>query len=184
MASERFMLLVLGAVLCLSAECLAHNYKTLYTSFKEVPDIQKADDGQRYVMVGEGAGATRFFVVKDEASKNIYFINEATSAPQWHDPRGAAPSDEPQNIDIKIPIEPPKPKASSLTVAVVAMLPILLFAGGTAARVAYLQIYYPELLWPTKERKDRRRAPGGKVKPQKQRGKMNQDGKGGRSANS
>ncbi len=45
-------------------------------------------------------------------------------------------------------------------------------------------MYYPEALWPTKERKDRRKAAGGKVKPQKQRGRMNQDGKGGRSANS
>ncbi|EFJ48196.1 hypothetical protein VOLCADRAFT_104886 [Volvox carteri f. nagariensis] len=175
---------VLALAVCLSASCLAQEYKTLYKSFKEIPDVSKADDGQRFLMVGEGAEATRYLVVKDSETKNVYFINENTKEPQWHDPRIAVPSEEPQTMDIKIPIDPPKPKGSSLTVAVVAMLPILLFAGGTAARVAYLQMYYPELLWPTKERKDRRKAAGGKVKPQKQRGKMNQDGKGGRSANS
>lgn len=45
------------------------------------------------------------------------------------------------------------------------------------------QMYYPELLWPTKERKDRRKAAGGKIRTPKARGKMNQDGKGGRSNN-
>ena len=45
-----------------------------------------------------------------------------------------------------------------------------------------LQTYYPELLFPTKERKDRQRTSGGKFKAQKARGKMNQDGKGGRCA--
>lgn len=47
-----------------------------------------------------------------------------------------------------------------------------------------VQTYYPDLLWPTKERRNRQRASSGKSRPQKQRGKMNQDGKGGRSANS
>ena len=44
------------------------------------------------------------------------------------------------------------------------------------------QTYYPELLFPTKERKNRQRTSGGKFKAQKARGKMNQDGKGGRCA--
>ena len=42
-------------------------------------------------------------------------------------------------------------------------------------------MHYPELLFPTKERRDRRKGSGGKFKPQKSRGKMSQDGKGGRS---
>ena len=45
-------------------------------------------------------------------------------------------------------------------------------------------MYYPDLLWPTKERKARKKTSGGKMKSQKTRGKLNQDGKGGRSANS
>ena len=45
-----------------------------------------------------------------------------------------------------------------------------------------LQTHYPELLFPTKERRDRRRTSGGKFKAQKARGKMSQDGKGGRCA--
>lgn len=44
------------------------------------------------------------------------------------------------------------------------------------------QKHYPQLLNPTKERKIRNRQ-NSKFKPQKARGKMNQDGKGGRSAN-
>jgi hypothetical protein len=32
------------------------------------------------------------------------------------------------------------------------------------------QIHYPEMLWPTKERRDRRKASGGKMKAQKARG--------------
>ncbi len=38
------------------------------------------------------------------------------------------------------PLEAPKAKASSITVAVVAVLPMLLLAGGAAARIAYLQV--------------------------------------------
>lgn len=38
---------------------------------------------------------------------------------------------------------------------------------------AIMQTYYPELLFPTKERKERS-AKSAKFKPQKQRGKMNQ----------
>jgi hypothetical protein len=53
----------------------------------------------------------------------------------------------------------------------------------TSPRPAAPQKYYPELLFPTKERKQRREK-SSKFKPQKARGKMSQDGKGGRSANS
>nr|BAF46278.1 hypothetical protein [Chlamydomonas reinhardtii] len=170
--------------MCLSGACFAEKseFKHLYKKIKDVPGVAKGEDGQFYINVEE----EKFYVVKDQESKNIYFVNEATSEPQWHDPRGPAPKAGENNVDITIPLEPPslKAKGSTLTVAFVAMLPVLLFAGGTFARIIYLQIHYPEMLWPTKERRDRRRASGGKNKPQKQRGKMNQDGKGGRSANS
>ncbi|KAG2422692.1 hypothetical protein HXX76_015856 [Chlamydomonas incerta] len=170
--------------LCLSASCLAQKseFKHLYKKVKDVPGVAKGEDGQFYINVEE----EKYYVVKDQESKNIYFVNEATSEPQWHDPRGPAPKVGENNVDITIPLEPPslKAKGSTFTIAFVAMLPVLLFAGGTFGRIMYLQIHYPEMLWPTKERRDRRRAAGGKAKPQKQRGKMNQDGKGGRSANS
>ncbi|KXZ42520.1 hypothetical protein GPECTOR_139g676 [Gonium pectorale] len=181
-------LLLAAAVLlfscCLAQEAAEAQFKSQYTKFKDVPGIKKGEDGQRYIEVGEGEEAERWLVVKHEESKMLFFYNQAADQAIWHDPRGPAPKSEAESIDIQVPMTPPPPKASGITVALVAMLPILLFAGGTAARVAYLQMYYPELLWPQKERRDRRKAAGGKTKPQKQRGKMNQDGKGGRSANS
>jgi hypothetical protein len=42
------------------------------------------------------------------------------------------------------------------------------------------QTHYPELLFPVRERRNRARGGGGKFKAQKTRGKMSQDGKGGR----
>ena len=45
------------------------------------------------------------------------------------------------------------------------------------------QSYFPELLWPTKKRRNRRKFRN-KEKSQRQRFKVSQDGKGGRSANS
>ncbi|PNH08929.1 hypothetical protein TSOC_004489 [Tetrabaena socialis] len=181
------LVFAVATVLCLAACCMAQEevqeevkLKSNYMRFKDVPGIQKGEDGQWFIDVAE----QKYYVAKDGETKLLYFINAENSEPQWHDPRGPAPTASGETIDIKIPVTPPSPKASGITVALVAMLPILLFAGGTAARVAYLQIHHPELLWPTRERRDRRKSAGGKFKPQKARGKMSQDGKGGRSANS
>eukprot|EP00798_Chlamydomonas_sp_ICE-L_P023972 gene23972-9547_t len=70
---------------------------------------------------------------------------------------------------------------SGLTKTIVVVLPILLFLAGIFGRIYYLHTYYPELLFPTKTRKVRR-AKQAKLKAQKARGKMSQDGKGGSSA--
>ena len=58
----------------------------------------------------------------------------------------------------------------------------LLF-GSIGARWAYLYKHAPELLFPTKVRKQRRRE-NNKVKHKRQRFKVSQDGKGGSSRNS
>lgn len=78
--------------------------------------------------------------------------------------------------------KPPSKTASSWTIMMVALVPVLGFTVAMFGRIAYLQIWYPDLLWPTKERKQRYKN-SNKFKPQKARGKMSQDGKGGRSAN-
>ena len=88
------------------------------------------------------------------------------------------------DIKNKMPVPKKVKKGGALSTLAVAIVPLTLFIGGLVARIAYLHTYYPEMLFPTKERKDRRRASGGKFKAQKARGKMSQDGKGGRSANS
>lgn len=88
MACVRLAFSFFAASILLSAGCIAQEYKNLYKSFKEVPDIYKGDDGKQYVMVGEGVDATRFLVAKDDASKNLYFVNTVTSVAQWTDPRG------------------------------------------------------------------------------------------------
>ncbi|GFR42962.1 hypothetical protein Agub_g3960 [Astrephomene gubernaculifera] len=181
MVSQKIVLLAVAALLCLSSGCFAQQ---IYRRYVDVPGIEKDSDGQHYIQVNSGDTQTKYYVARDKESKQLYFINEETSQPQWHDPRGPALSETREVLDTPETAYVPPPNNSSVTVAIVAILPILLLAGGVAARVAYLQIHYPELLWPTKERRDRRKASGGKFKPQKQRGKMNQDGKGGRSANS
>jgi hypothetical protein len=52
-------------------------------------------------------------------------------------------------MEMKIPLELTPPAAasrSSITVALVAMLPVILFVGGTVARVAYLQVSLARLM--------------------------------------
>ena len=70
-----------------------------------------------------------------------------------------------------------------ITVFMVSMVPVMGLAAAMVGRICYLQIYFPDLLWPSRERKYRTRS-NAKFKAQKARGKMSQDGKGGRSANS
>ncbi|KAG2485064.1 hypothetical protein HYH03_016161 [Edaphochlamys debaryana] len=178
-------------------------------SYKNIEDIEGAvkdtDPNSKYsgeyvleVPKKGEEGKDKYFITKDDKSGLYYFVNLATEEAQWHDPRIPASqlskpgdsiefdlSEGADSKATKAPVEPAKPrsKTDSITIAVVAMIPILIFVGGTIGRIAYLQMYYPELLWPKKERKHRQRGNNGKVKPQKTRGKMNQDGKGGRSAN-
>mmetsp|Transcript_40280 Transcript_40280/g.89458 ORF Transcript_40280/g.89458 Transcript_40280/m.89458 type:complete len:170 (+) Transcript_40280:143-652(+) len=138
--------------------------------------------GEAGEVLNKLAGTTTFelngetwMVVEDSQSKKSFYFNKAKNAAQWEDPResGAIP-DEPL-------VE--GPKASPLSLAFIVTVPVILFVGAMAGRIYYLHTNYPELLWPTKERRDRRRN-NMKFKPQKARGKMSQDGKGGRSANS
>ncbi len=102
MTPHRLSLLAAAAVLCLAAGCLAEDYKALYKSFKEIPGIQKAEDGQRYIVAGEGEETKVYLVAKDEASKNIYFIDAESKQPQWSDPRGEGelPSSVCQRLDL------------------------------------------------------------------------------------
>eukprot|EP00793_Prasinoderma_coloniale_P003788 PRCOL_00003165-RA len=70
---------------------------------------------------------------------------------------------------------------------VVSLVVATLVAAAFYFRITYLQKHYPEMLKPTRVRKERagNRISGfDKFKASKPRGKMSQDGKGGRSANS
>lgn len=103
-----------------------------------------------------------------------YFHNVASGATQWHDPRGlAAPRAR------KLLSRGDRWRARALIVA-----PLALFFGAWAARVSYLKKHFPELLHPTKKRKERKQglSSGRKYRPPGQR-RMSQDGKGGRSNN-
>jgi uncharacterized membrane protein len=67
------------------------------------------------------------------------------------------------------------------TILVMGIMGILF--GAVAARWSYLYQHCPELLFPTKIRKQRRRE-NNKLKHKRQRFKVSQDGKGGSSRNS
>lgn len=142
-----------------------------------VKDVQQDHEGNFFV---DAAAFGTFLVFAEPEQGRVYFHNPESGITMWEDPR--------QMIDMSQRINLPDSKPASiwdtLSVGAVVTVPVLLFIGALFGRIYYLHNYYPELLFPTKERKDRRRTASGKLKAQKARGKMSQDGKGGRSANS
>ena len=75
-------LLALG-LLCLFCTASAQQYKR----FKDVPGIQKTEEGQYFL---EHGGIT-YGVFRDEEKGGVFFANEAAGMAQWHDPRGPGP---------------------------------------------------------------------------------------------
>ena len=88
----------------------------------------------------------------------------------WVDPRPPAP-------------RRPATAAERRRILVLLLSPFALFLAALAARVSYLRAHVPELLWPTKQRKERKKG-WGRSKFKQGSNRLSQDGKGGRSANS
>lgn len=110
---------------------------------------------------------------QDPLSEKLYFHNHDKEVTQWSDPRVAARQRAKKALT-------PRDKRMRLSIAII---PLAVFLIAMSARIIYLQKYYPDLLWPTKERKARKKYRN-KEKMPRQRFKVSQDGKGGRSANS
>ena len=106
------------------------------------------------------------------AAGAMYFHRKDTGKSQWMDPRAAGASAKAKGKPVEW--------SGQSTMVVVATL--VLTVSGFAGRIYYLAKYYPEMLFPTKKRKERKK--GWARSKLKQSGKMSQDGKGGRSANS
>ncbi|KAG1663762.1 hypothetical protein FOA52_011813 [Chlamydomonas sp. UWO 241] len=144
-------------------------------------------DAEGNYVIETSAGPVIVFY--DAKQKRVYFHNPETGDTQWEDPRmearsGSEKQSKPKRERAKTPAGKPNNSMwDSLSVGVVAMFPVLAFIGAIGARIFYLHVHHPELLFPTKERKDRRKKTAG-LKTRKGSGKMSQDGKGGRSANS
>ena len=126
-----------------------------------------------------------------------YYHNKRTGETQWNDPRVPDNGVDANMHDYLNRVRQDKllerelesnkalakpPKASLASQLTIVFLPFLLFFGAIGGRVYYLQRYYPEMLWPSKKRKERKKGWG--TSKYKTGGKMSQDGKGGRSANS
>ncbi|GAX78119.1 hypothetical protein CEUSTIGMA_g5561.t1 [Chlamydomonas eustigma] len=142
----------------------------------DIERIETDQHGQAYVTTSNGE---KWMVYRDDKTNKHYFYNQVTNQATWIDPRRLL-----ETLEQPVVVMNEKPESSQVvTIATVATLPIFLVIAVAAARISYLHMYYPDLLFPTKERKERRQK-SSRFRPQKARGKMSQDGKGGRSANS
>lgn len=151
-------------------------------SAKDVALVEKNEEGYYQFMYKEVA----WYALDDPATERVYFYNTQSKEVQWQDPRMKEPNPPGRPIVIGVPDKPTESKTQeppTWTLLTIVLVPVFTFTFFMFGRIAYLQIYYPELLWPSKERKQRYKN-NNKFKPQKARGKMSQDGKGGRSANS
>lgn len=166
-----------------------------------VRGVQKDDQGRHYLKTDDD----QTWLVYSSPEDKAWFYHEATQTSQWHDPREPAPEPHVIKVDsideakrvlrdaakankksskkAKAAAPPPPSPWDRLKVGLVVTIPVMLFISAVAGRIYYLHTYYPEVLFPTKVRKERKKGSAG-FKPQKARGKMSQDGKGGRSANS
>jgi len=117
----------------------------------------------------------RWDTYHDLATNRFYFHNPATKEVTWLDPRVA------QWKQLQKAKKRLSPRDRRLIWGVT-VVPLAAAVIALSARVVYLQRHYPELLWPTKERKLRYRQRN-KEKTPRSRFKISQDGKGGRSAN-
>lgn len=142
--------------------------------------IKVDEEGKQYISTDAGQ---KYLVYRDQETGKVFYFDTVTNEPQWDDPR-VARKPKPPKPPLTVELNAGRKQRDPISTMLVALIPTMLFIGGAIARVWYLHTYYPELLYPTKTRKDRQRTSGGKFKAQKARGKMNQDGKGGRSANS
>jgi hypothetical protein len=133
-------------------------------------------------------------VADDRATGRPYFFNSISGASQWTDPRGAAyaraaaaaaaANAAEYDIDVDDWDDEEAQGGTPLrTKLAIAATPLVLLAGAMWVRIDYLRRTNPEALHPTKERRDRKKTNNWKFKMPKARGKMNQDGKGGRSNN-
>mmetsp|Transcript_13115 Transcript_13115/g.34173 ORF Transcript_13115/g.34173 Transcript_13115/m.34173 type:complete len:146 (+) Transcript_13115:185-622(+) len=123
--------------------------------------------------------------------KRPYYYDTLTKESVWELPVDAVNVQYMKNIDeLKASVaaqKPPEPKVAALAMTI--LLPVVLVFGALFLLHMYVARYHPELLKEQSSRKKRDRAakranrqPG--VGKPKQKWKMSQDGKGGRSANS
>jgi len=143
----------------------------IYKNIDDIPGVVHEDINRRYVLVKNA----RYYIYLDDSEGSYFFYNPHTQTSSWDDPR----------TDLTVSkgiLEPSKMKEVSVfTIAWVTCVPIFLFIGGIFIRVRYLENRFPDLLWPNKVRKQRKQ--GMKRSKLKARGKLNQDNKGGSSAN-
>jgi hypothetical protein len=134
-------------------------------------------------------------VTDDAATGRPYYFSSISGVSQWEDPRGAAfarataaASAAAAEYDASVggwddEAEAGQGATPLRTKVAIAATPLVLLAGAMWVRIDYLRRTNPEALNPTKERRDRKRTNNWKFRMPKARGKMNQDGKGGRSNN-
>lgn len=80
----------------------------------------------------------RFNVYEDPEQRKAWFQNTDTGDSSWTDPRTGADPITAQSLN---DVAPPEVKSSSkITVYLVAILPVLLLAGGLMGRIYYLHV--------------------------------------------
>ncbi|KAK3269787.1 hypothetical protein CYMTET_21784 [Cymbomonas tetramitiformis] len=129
-------------------------------------------------------GSVMWQQFSDPASKMTYYHNTESGKVQWEDPRdplsgrGYSYSSAGSGKAGEARPEDPEAAAETKTVQLQILFTIfVLVVSASAGRIYYLKTNFPEMLNPTKKRKERAKG-WGKYKGPRGSNKMSQDGKG------